>query len=138
MLSHEVSIWTLQNIDCYSRVRLWLTYVGVVYTLDREDILKMLEGEEVWIHPSVEFLERKLNGLLRTAIDLAHELHAGQRRKGIPFCNVEDFMLFDLATARVYFDRAHVLFATLFKRQRALNSRYRSLRVCGPAGTSPT
>ena len=49
------------------------------------------------------------------------------------FCNVEDFMLFDLDYARTYFDRAHVLFATLFKRQRALNSRYRSLagsRAC--------
>jgi (p)ppGpp synthase/HD superfamily hydrolase len=49
------------------------------------------------------------------------------------YSNVEDIALGNPIYARVYFDRAHVLFATLFKRQRALNSRYRSLagsRAC--------
>ena len=43
------------------------------------------------------------------------------------FVNVEDFMLSNLDYARVYFDKARVIFATLFKRQDALNKRFRSL-----------
>lgn len=61
VLSGEVTTWTLQNIDCYSRVALWLTYANLVYGLTRDDALNLLAGEPSWFHPDTKFLERKLN-----------------------------------------------------------------------------
>jgi hypothetical protein len=60
VLSGEVSTWTLQNIDCYPRVALWLTYANLIYGLTRDDALNLLADEPVWFHPDTAFIERKL------------------------------------------------------------------------------
>lgn len=60
ILSHEVSRWTLRNIDCYPRVQLWLRYVEEVYSLDYETLLEWVSGDKRFFCFGCKWIEEKL------------------------------------------------------------------------------
>lgn len=57
VLADEVSTWTLQNNDCYSRVRLWLEFADLLYKVNVNDALDMLSTRHPWLHPDREMME---------------------------------------------------------------------------------
>ena len=57
ILADEVSTWTLQNADCYPRVRLWLEFAELLYAVNINDVLDMLATRQVWLHPRTEMVE---------------------------------------------------------------------------------
>ena len=60
-LADEVGNWTLQNIDCYPRVRLWLEFAELLYAVNINDVFEMLSTRHPWEHPSTEMIERFVN-----------------------------------------------------------------------------
>ena len=57
VLADEVCTWTLQNADCYPRVRLWLEFAELLYAVNINDVLDMLATRQVWLHPRTEMVE---------------------------------------------------------------------------------
>ena len=61
VLADEVGTWTLQNNDCYPRVRLWLEFAELLYAVNVNDALDMLSTRHVWLHPDHEMIERYIS-----------------------------------------------------------------------------
>ncbi len=65
VLSGEVSQWTLNNSDCYPRVRLWLRYVEEQTGLTKADVLAMIETSRYPWMPHLQ--ESILDKIMETA-----------------------------------------------------------------------
>jgi hypothetical protein len=60
VLGDEVSTWTMQNIECYPRVGLWMEFIAEVYDLDYDTVLGWVEEDERMFCFDSSWVESKL------------------------------------------------------------------------------